>query len=135
MPGEIALLKQQIAHEYLAAQLGLSGLAAGMSRHQWITARQERLGGLHEQLEQIVGSEAIMIVADTLNQIPDRPTRAQVQQVVRREWGASPETQRLLDDLEALWQQFDALSVRLGSEAARKMLCAVPASREEVLPS
>lgn len=135
MNSDIALLKSQIEHEYLAATLGLSGLAAGTSRHQWITARQERLGCLHEALQEIVGGEAIMMVTEVLNQVPEHPTRVQVQQVIQREWGQSEDALQVLCELQRLWQQFDILSARIGVEAATKMLCAVPSGREEVLPS
>ncbi len=61
---EVAQLRQQIADEYLAAQSGLTGLASGTSRHQFITARLENLGVIHERLIELVGSdEAIKIVA------------------------------------------------------------------------
>jgi hypothetical protein len=64
---EIARLRQQIEAEYLAAKEGLSGLASGTSRHDFITARMERMQGCQVQLAQIVGAPAAaQIVADTL---------------------------------------------------------------------
>ena len=36
---EVARLRQRIADEYLAAKYGLTGLASGVSKHEFITAR------------------------------------------------------------------------------------------------
>lgn len=59
----VAQLLQQIDQEYRAAQSGLSGLASGTARHDFITARTENLGAIHEQLIALVGPEkAIALV-------------------------------------------------------------------------
>ena len=39
MKSEVAQLRENIANEYIAAQLGLSGLASGVSRHEVITGK------------------------------------------------------------------------------------------------
>lgn len=44
---EIAQLREQIAAEYKTARLGLEGLRYGTARHDFITARIERMGDLH----------------------------------------------------------------------------------------
>lgn len=67
---EVARLLMQISAEYEAAQRGLSGLAYGTSQHEFITARMEHMGQLHNQLQSIVGDDAIALVADALNAIP-----------------------------------------------------------------
>lgn len=54
----IARLKEQIEAEAEAAQLALYGPAQGLSKHQFITARMERMGMLHEQLKGLIGDEA-----------------------------------------------------------------------------
>ncbi len=54
----VARLKKQIDAEAEAAQLALYGPAQGISRHQFITARMERMGMLHEQLRNIIGDDA-----------------------------------------------------------------------------
>jgi hypothetical protein len=67
---EVARLLEQISAEYEAAQRGLSGLAYGASKHDFITARMENMGHLHNQLQEIVGESAIALVAETLNNLP-----------------------------------------------------------------
>jgi hypothetical protein len=64
---EVARLLKQITDEYEAAQRGLTGLACGVSRHDFITARMEHLGQLHNQLQAIVGDAAIAMIAERLN--------------------------------------------------------------------
>ncbi len=54
----VARLKKQIDAEAEAAQLALYGPAQGISKHQFITARMERMGILHEQLKGLIGDEA-----------------------------------------------------------------------------
>ena len=64
---EIARLRQRIAEEYEAATRGLSGLASGSARHQFITRRMEQIGTYHETLQHLVGEqEATRIMAETL---------------------------------------------------------------------
>ncbi len=64
---EVARLLSQISAEYEAAQQGLTGLSYGMSQHEFITARMENMGQLHNKLQSIVGDEAIAMIADQLN--------------------------------------------------------------------
>jgi hypothetical protein len=54
----IARLKEQIDAEAEAAQLAMYGPAQGISKHQFITARMERMGKLHEELKSLIGDEA-----------------------------------------------------------------------------
>ncbi len=54
----IARLKKQIDAEAQAAQLAMYGPAQGISKHQFITARMERMGRLHEKLKSFIGDEA-----------------------------------------------------------------------------
>ncbi len=54
----IARLKKQIDAEAQAAQLAMHGPAQGISKHQFITARMERMGRLHEKLKSLIGDEA-----------------------------------------------------------------------------
>ena len=64
---EVTRLLQQIAAEYLAAQAGLSGLACGAARHQFITARMENIGKCQEQLSTLLGKEqAVKMVVVTI---------------------------------------------------------------------
>lgn len=63
---EVARLLSQIGAEYEAAQRGLSGISYGMSQHEFITARMENMGQLHNQLQSLVGDVAIAMIADKL---------------------------------------------------------------------
>ena len=64
---EVARLLSQISAEYEAAQRGLTGLAYGTSQHEFITARMENMGQLHNQLHSLVGDVAIAMIADQLS--------------------------------------------------------------------
>jgi hypothetical protein len=66
---EVARLLSQISAEYEAAQRGLTGLAYGTSKHEFITTRMENMGQLHSELQSIVGDSAIALIVDTLNKI------------------------------------------------------------------
>jgi hypothetical protein len=72
----VARLKRQIDAEAEAAQLALYGPAQGISKHQFITARMERMGMLHEQLRNIIGDEADYYLIDAM----ERRDPAQVSQ-------------------------------------------------------
>jgi hypothetical protein len=63
---EVARLLAQIDMEYEAAQNGLTGLAAGTSSHQFITARMERISDLHTSLQALVGESATALLAEHL---------------------------------------------------------------------
>jgi hypothetical protein len=64
---EIARLRQRIAEEYEAAMGGLTGLAYGTAKHEFITKRMEQIGTYHEMLKHLVGEqEATRMMAETL---------------------------------------------------------------------
>jgi len=63
---EVARLLSQISAEYEAAKQGMTGLAYGTSQHEFITARMEHMGQLHNQLHTLVGDLAIAMVAEQL---------------------------------------------------------------------
>jgi hypothetical protein len=67
---EVARLLSQISAEYEAAQRGLTGLAYGTSKHEFITAKMERMGQLHAELQSLVGDQAIALVAEQLSSMP-----------------------------------------------------------------
>ncbi len=90
---EISRMRQTIAAEYLSAQLGLFGLAEGTSRHSFITNKMERLGESFETLAEIMGKEqAIQIVAETLQEVPEQATRQEIVQILLHELGDSEAT-------------------------------------------
>ncbi len=64
---EVARLLAQISSEYEAAQRGMSGLAYGNAKHDFITARMENMGQIHNQLHRLVGDVAIAMIADQMN--------------------------------------------------------------------
>jgi hypothetical protein len=64
---EVARLLTQIATEYEAAQRGLTGAAYGSSQHAFITARLENMGSIHIRLQELVGDDAIVLIAKELD--------------------------------------------------------------------
>ena len=104
VPRDVAQLRQQLASEYLAAQLGLSGLAAGTSRHQVITARTERISWLHHQLEELIGNRAIVLVAQTLQDVPEQATRQDILHLLLHTLGDTEEPPHLLDYTQEMWE-------------------------------
>jgi hypothetical protein len=72
---EVARLLAQIRDEYEAAHQGLSGLAQGSSQHQFITKRMERIGELHSQLQELLGDEAMALIAVQLDHVTPGETQ------------------------------------------------------------
>ena len=135
---DVARMRQQIASEYLSAQLGLSGFAEGTSRHSFITSKMERMGQSFESLSELVGSkeQAIQILVDTLQEVPEQVTRQGILQVLLHELGDSEATQQTLDYIRDLWETHDLLVKRFGPEATRKIIEApISLPREEVVCS
>ena len=135
---EVAQLRQRIADEYLAAQWGLTGLASGTSKHQFITARMGNIGKAFETLTELVGSpeEVGKIVVETLEALPDTPTRSTLVEFLRREFEQAQETTPLIEHIQTMWETIDVLKTRFGPECARKII-ETPASllseKEDVL--
>ena len=66
---EVARLMRQIELEYEAAQRAMYGFAAGAGKHEFITARMEKMGRCHKQLVTLVGErEATKALAQALEQ-------------------------------------------------------------------
>jgi hypothetical protein len=57
---EVARLLKEIELTYQAAENGLSGLAAGTARHEFIKAKMENLDQYRESLTQFVGADQAM---------------------------------------------------------------------------
>jgi hypothetical protein len=57
---EVARLLSRFRAEYEAAQWGLSGLAFGTSRHDFITAKLENMWRFHEELRKRVDDTTAM---------------------------------------------------------------------------
>ena len=131
---EVAALREQISLEYMAATLGLQGLNAGTSRHAFITAKQERIGELHEQLQELVGEEAMPLVTQTLADVPNAPTRSDILTVLVHELGRSEETEILCDYLQEMWEIIDMLFERFGGDQAQKIILAPSTALRELSP-
>ena len=66
---EVGRILAQVSAEYEAAKQGLTGLASGTARHDFIGARMHQLGQLHTELQSLVGSDAaIAMIANQLEQ-------------------------------------------------------------------
>lgn len=74
---EIARILQQIEADYLAAQRGLTGFAEGAT-HAAITARMEHMGLHHQDLQAIVGNDAIRLIAERLDTTPPNERKTDV---------------------------------------------------------
>ena len=157
---EVAALREQIAAEHTAAKLGLYGLNSGTPHHSFITARQANIGVLHEKLQDIVGDGAIVLVAETLDAVPDTPTRSDVLATLRHVFSNPEEIEPLCNALQEAWQAVDLLKEhpsdgqapmgwssltafagvnfikeRFEDEQARKLIFAPPTARQELPPS
>lgn len=128
-PSEVAQMRQRIADEYQAARWGVSGLASGTSRHQFISAKMENLGRTFEQLTEVVKSpeKAMGIVNETIEALPERPTRVQFLDLLPRVLGDTEETAHLIDYIEEMWETIDLLISRFGHARAKKII-ALPSS-------
>lgn len=54
---EVARIREEIDAQNEAAKQGMYGLAEGVSKHAFITAKMDRIGELHDDLIQLVGEE------------------------------------------------------------------------------
>jgi hypothetical protein len=132
---DVARLRDQITKEHIAGKLGLQGLAAGMGRHDFITARQERVALFQEQLHDLVGDQSIALVTETLDAVPETATRSDVLAVLQYELGSSKETATLCNHLQEVWKAVDLLKERFGDEPTRKMILAPPTVQRDIPPS
>ena len=124
---EITPGDETIVREYMAAYWNELGLAQGRTQHACISAR---LAQREEGRQALEAYEALALVAQTLEAIPEEPTRSHIQAMLRHEFGNTEDTEYLLNDLKAVWETFDLLIELFGIEDARKMINAVlpPAS-------
>jgi len=75
---DVARLLQQIDKANEAAYQALYGLAAGIARHDIISAKMEYIGQCHEQLAELIGKdEATALVCRVIEQSGDRHGQAQ----------------------------------------------------------
>jgi len=121
---DVARLLRQIDLEYQAAKWGLIGLASGTSQHHVITQKMENMGKAFETLTHLVGSpeEAGKMVAQTLKDVPDTPTRGTLVDFLQRELDQTEESAMLIDHIQEIWETMDVLITRFGCEPARKIM-------------
>ena len=67
---EVARILAQIEDEYRSAQSGLTGLAE-TAKHAFITARMEQIHHLQTHLQTMVGEDAIRLVVEQLETLPE----------------------------------------------------------------
>ncbi|GER89048.1 hypothetical protein KDW_32100 [Dictyobacter vulcani] len=66
-PSDVVRLLELIDAEYTAARRGLSGTASGVSQHQFITSKMERMELLHQELRTHVGEQAMVLITQTID--------------------------------------------------------------------
>jgi hypothetical protein len=75
---EVASILAQIQAEYESGRQGLTGVASGTARHDFITARMEQMGLLHQELQKLVGEQdAIALIAQSLEACPNDTSASQ----------------------------------------------------------
>jgi hypothetical protein len=71
---ELAFLMAQFEAERQAAEWALTGLASNVSKHEFITARMERMGQIQGQLAPLIGDdEAGRMVVEAMEKIDNPP--------------------------------------------------------------
>ena len=132
---EVARLQQQIAAQYMAAKLGLEGLNVGTGRHDFILERQERVAFLHMELRVLVGDDAMALIAETCDNLPDTATRSDILAVLRYGLGQSEKRELLGNDLQQVWETVDMLKEHFGDEQVWKLVFAPSSSIREISSS
>ncbi len=120
---EVAQIRQRILDESLAATLGLSGLAAGTARHDFITTRTENIGKNLDDLTRVLNSrdEALGIAIAAMTSA-EHPTRHDLRSTLLRELPNTEENAHLLERLEDAWELQDMLTERFGANVAQMLL-------------
>jgi hypothetical protein len=122
---EVAQLRESIANEYKSALWGLTGLAYGVSRHDFITARLEKIGEGQKQLNELLGEEqAVAMIAETLVTLPEKPERSAILDLLPHLRGNTKETAHLIDYIRDMWETMDLLKKEFGAEGAQKIISA-----------
>jgi hypothetical protein len=67
---EVSRLLQQIEQEYQAAHTALDAYTV-TAQHAFITARLENMSRIHDHLQQMVGADAIRLIAERLEALPE----------------------------------------------------------------
>jgi hypothetical protein len=123
---EVARIRETIAKEYMAAKWGLTGLAEGTPKHAFIKTRMERIEEGRKALEAYVGDQAMSLIVETIEAIPEEPTREHIQEMLRHQFGKTADTEYLINDLKDVWETLDLLMELYGAETVQKMINAPP---------
>jgi hypothetical protein len=125
---EVAQFRHQQALQEEAAQRGLNGFAI-VARHEIITRRMEigaeRLlklieEGKHEEAQAIMNTPAWGV--ETLEDLPETPTRGTLLDFLRCVLDHTEETVLLIERIQEMWQTMSLLGERFGLDTARKMI-------------
>jgi hypothetical protein len=125
---EIAQFRHQQALQEEAAQRGLNEFAI-VARHESITRRIEigaqRLlklieEGRHEEAQAMMNMPGWGL--QTLEGLPDTPTRGTLVDFLRRELDSTEETTMLIERIQEMWKTMGLLGERFGLDEARKMI-------------
>lgn len=67
---EVAQLLQRIEQEYQAARDGMSGLASGTAKHDFIVHKMKRINACYQELSGLVGTqEAMKLIVETIERM------------------------------------------------------------------
>src|SRR6266568_842499 len=125
---EVAQFRHHQALQEEAAQRGLNGFAI-VARHESITRRMEigaqRLlklieDGRHEEAQAMMNRPEWGL--QTLEGLPDTPTRSILIDFLRRALDHTEETTILIERIQEMWQTMSLLGERFGLDVARKMI-------------
>ena len=123
---EIAQIKETIAKEYMAAKWGLTAFAQGITKHEFISARMKRIEEGCKALEAYVGNKALELVVETLETVPEVPTRDYILAILRLAFGNEADIEYRINDLKRHWDSSYLLKELFGVEAAQKIINALP---------
>jgi hypothetical protein len=123
---EVERIRAMIAREYMVAKWGLTELVQGTTKYALIKACMERIEEGRKALEALVGDQAMYLVIETIESIPEEPTREHIQEMLRHQFGKTADTEYLINDLKDLWETSDLLTELFGGETAQKLINAPP---------
>jgi hypothetical protein len=64
-------LMQQIDAEIAASKLAIYGFVQGNARHAFINERMDRIGGYQEQLQALIGDDALPVIIAKIDQLAE----------------------------------------------------------------
>jgi len=122
---EIARIRDTIAKEYMAAKWGLTGEMFGIAKHAFISARMKRIEEGYKALTTYLEDKALELVVETLEKVPELPTRDYIIEILRQHFGHEADFEYLINSIKDLWKTRDSLEAVFEVEIARKIINAV----------